>query len=273
MAAELPASGTARRGDARVSPAGLPLQPAPSAGPQQPGRSAPEAAHSPQRRHVAAADGGGGRAEVPPARPRKSLLRTSGAPRALRHNATAILEAGGVAHPNLTTSGSAPQPRGGFTGDRGAVPSAPVGLSGGAWGLASPAWGGPTRKPARARGRCGSGRGGPRRGAPRRWRGGPQRQTQRAPRDASHPPHLRHGCPSGLADTRLRPGGATGTRPLSGAPGAGAQAPPGPGPGHSHGAGQGAELGRGEWGQLPGRRHRAAWVGRQPRLPRGDREC
>lgn len=58
-----------RGGGCRVSPAGLHLQAAPSAGPQQLGRRAPEAAYSPQRRHVAAADGGGGRAEVPPRAP------------------------------------------------------------------------------------------------------------------------------------------------------------------------------------------------------------
>lgn len=63
-----PGVGTARRG-LPVSPAGLHLQAAPSAGPQQLGRRAPEAAYSPQRRHVAAADGGGGRAEVPPRAP------------------------------------------------------------------------------------------------------------------------------------------------------------------------------------------------------------
>lgn len=45
------ASGATRRAPPGVSPAGLNRQPAP--GPQRPGRDAPEAAQSPQRRHLA----------------------------------------------------------------------------------------------------------------------------------------------------------------------------------------------------------------------------
>lgn len=50
---EILASGATRRGPPGVSPAGLHRQQAPGSGPQRLGRDAPEAAQSPQRRHLA----------------------------------------------------------------------------------------------------------------------------------------------------------------------------------------------------------------------------
>lgn len=64
---EVPAWETARRGLPRASPAGLSGQPAPRPRPQPPGRDAPQAAQSPQRRHLARCGRREeGRAEVPP---------------------------------------------------------------------------------------------------------------------------------------------------------------------------------------------------------------
>ena len=53
---ETPALGTAHRAPPLLSPAGLNRQSGPSPGPQHLGRGAPQAAQSPERRHLAAVD-------------------------------------------------------------------------------------------------------------------------------------------------------------------------------------------------------------------------
>lgn len=85
------ALGTAHRGLRLVSPGGLNRQSGPSPGPQHQGRDAPEAAQSPERRHLAPPQTAGRRTG------RKCLLRASCGLLAYWHHSAALLEAGGVA--------------------------------------------------------------------------------------------------------------------------------------------------------------------------------
>lgn len=120
-----PTLGTERPGRPRGSPAGLSRQPAPSPGPQHLGRDAPQAAYSPQRRHLARRGRWEeSRAEIPPAHRLVGFTP-------IRRSAAAILEAGGVAEPSLTTSAFCASASLMLKerGLRAAVPAAPAGES------------------------------------------------------------------------------------------------------------------------------------------------